>query len=735
MRRYALQLLCMMLIGGVMFSPNGAPGSPSSVLSPALQSPALQASKSLEAEYDNLLGLAKTYRQKGFRSKALPLLLRAEELSEKLSTKKQIESRLLLGRLFFELGEYPLSLQQLEHIPAITSDPYYLAEALNTIATTQSTLNSPKDATVAFNKAYELSLKSKDRSLQLTILTNQLRHSLDHGNRHEISPLLILSWSLADETGRQPQADVNISLANLYRRAFHEADLQKFWLRRAMILLDQAGEIARLTNNTLILSYALGYQAQLYVDNGNLTDGLAFARTASFLANSIGANESAYLWEWQIARIHHAQSETQKAIASYERAIDTLEHVRQDLINGSPFTFHQKVRPLFTQLSDILLHTASNVSSEHKQSYLKQVQGILEQSKSAELQDYFQNDCVIPDKSIDLGQIEQATAVIYPVILPDRLEILLNINDQIYQTVSHISEQELDSLVNEFRDHLQLDQGDDEYLELGQELYALLFADIEDLLAEKDIDTLLIIPDGVLRTVPMAAVYDGEQFMVQKYAIATTPGITLTLPKPLDVQKATLFAGGISDAVQGFPGLSGVPSELENLRVNYGATILKNTAFQTDAISQQLKSSDYSIVHIATHGHFDRNPQKSFLLTYNGVLTLDMLEQSIGGRRYLGNPLELLVLSACESAAGDSRAALGLAGVALKAGARSALATLWQISDAATVKIIASFYENAAKPDVTKAEALRVAQIALINEPQFQHPTDWAPFLLIGNWL
>ena len=138
---------------------------------------------------------------------------------------------------------------------------------------------------------------------------------------------------------------------------------------------------------------------------------------------------------------------------------------------------------------------------------------------------------------------------------------------------------------------------------------------------------------------------------------------------------------------------------------------------------------------LATHGHFDRNPQKSFLLTYDDKLTMDALSDSIGGRRYKGEPLELLVLSACETAAGDKRAALGLAGVALKAGARSALATLWQISDEATVKIITEFYLNTNQPELSKAQALQLSQVKLLKQERFRHPTDWAPFLLIGNWL
>ena len=106
------------------------------------------------------------------------------------------------------------------------------------------------------------------------------------------------------------------------------------------------------------LSYATGYLGRLYEDERKYTDALRLTREAAFHANSIDAFESAYLWQWQIARIYWAQGNEVQAIANYEHAIDLLENVRQELIDGSPYTFHQKVQPLFAELSDILLAPA-----------------------------------------------------------------------------------------------------------------------------------------------------------------------------------------------------------------------------------------------------------------------------------------------------------------------------------------------------------------------------------------
>ena len=114
---------------------------------------------------------------------------------------------------------------------------------------------------------------------------------------------------------------------------------------------------------------------------------------------------------------------------------------------------------------------------------------------------------------------------------------------------------------------------------------------------------------------------------------------------------------------------------------------------------------------------------------------MDELRQTIGARRYQEDPVELLVLSACETAAGDDRAALGLAGVALQAGARSAVATLWFINDESTAAMVSEFYRQLDESQLSKAEALRAAQLYLLDQSHYRHPSYWAPFLLIGNWL
>jgi len=182
--------------------------------------------------------------------------------------------------------------------------------------------------------------------------------------------------------------------------------------------------------------------------------------------------------------------------------------------------------------------------------------------------------------------------------------------------------------------------------------------------------------------------------------------------------------------------LTYVPGELRSIDQSYASETLLNENFTLEELQQKLADEQFSIVHIASHGQFDRDVHKTFVLTYDKKLTLNDLEVLIRPSQYRGRPVELLVLSACQTASGDDRAALGLAGVAIKAGARSALASLWFVNDQSTSALITEFYNQLRQsPPISKAQALRAAQIKLLSDRRYRHPCYWSPYLIIGNWL
>jgi len=187
--------------------------------------------------------------------------------------------------------------------------------------------------------------------------------------------------------------------------------------------------------------------------------------------------------------------------------------------------------------------------------------------------------------------------------------------------------------------------------------------------------------------------------------------------------------------VQGFPPLPAVADEVAALDALYAGTVLKDAQFSATGFQRAIERRPYSIVHVASHGEFGSNVGDTFLLTHDSRITLDQLEAQLGGTAYREQPVELLALSACQTASGDDRAALGLAGVAVKAGARSALATLWSVSDRASTLLVGEFYQGLQGAGTSKAQALQAAQRRLLADQRYRHPAYWSPFLLIGNWL
>jgi CHAT domain-containing protein len=499
-------------------------------------------------------------------------------------------------------------------------------------------------------------------------------------------------------------------------------------------LLQDAAASSRRWKDERLLSYALGYQGSALESRKRFAEAEGLTAQAADAAQRVGALESLYLWEWQAARLHQAQNRDEEALAAYRRAVFNLQQVRQDLAPGQ--FFREKVSPLFFGLSDLLLKKARVASDPGEaETLLREARSTLEQFKAAELQDYFQDRCVarFKEKSQGLEQVAAKTAVLYPILLPDRTEILAGFSDGLKQFVVPVGSERMNAEIHDFRFKLEK-RTTFQYLKPARQLHQWLMAPLTEELQRRGVDTLVIVPDGALRTIPFAALHDGRHYLVEQFAVATTPGLSLTDPQPLPRENLDMLINGLTEAVQDFPALPNVERELSAIQAEQGGTLLKNDRFRLDAVGQEMENNPYRIIHIASHGQFDRDPKKTFLLTYDDKMTMDLLERYVSAGKFRDKPVELLTLSACQTAAGDDRAALGLAGVAIKAGARSALASLWFINDQASSDLVTQFYENL-KNSVSKAEALRQAQRTLMNDPRYRHASYWAPFLMIGNWL
>jgi CHAT domain-containing protein len=356
--------------------------------------------------------------------------------------------------------------------------------------------------------------------------------------------------------------------------------------------------------------------------------------------------------------------------------------------------------------------------------------------KAAELRDYFRDDCVDAARArvTKLDAVTQRATIIYPIILRDRLELLVTLPGGLRRVAVPVTADILTQEVRQFRAKLEK-RTTREYLPHAQKLYDWLVRPLESELDAAKETTLVFVPDGALRTIPLAALHDGNQFLIDRYPVAITPGLDLTDPRPLKRENVKVLAAGLTEAVQGFPPLPHVANEITAIQSLYGTNRLLDKEFIAPKVQEELRDSRFNVVHIASHGQFSGDVEKTFLLTFDDKLTMDRLDQYVGLFRFRDDPLELLTLSACETAAGDDRAALGLAGIAVKAGARSALASLWFINDRATATLIGEFYRQLQDSSVSRAVALQRAQLRLLNDRIYQHPGYWSPFLLINNWL
>ncbi len=686
-----------------------------------------------------LLEQAGAYQALGQQRNALAVLRKAQPLAESLADPTRHAAVLgALGQALWLTGEKDEARRELERSIALARQANALqiaAASLNHLGNLYADQGNAPAARAAYEDSLHLARQVPAPALVATVRINIARLAVKAGDSRTAETRLT-------EAARQVE-----TLPDSREKAFHLLTLGQLRHRlpsaaqRAQATQDftAAAALARSLNDQRSLSYALGYQAQQQ-DASRSAEALALYRQAVFAAQQADAPELLYRWQWSIGRLLKQQSDPDGAILAYQQAVDHLQAIRPDFTpgqTGHADSFRASVGDAFTELADLLLQRAARQpTAAAREADLRAARDTMEALKTAEVRDYFRDECVtlLQSRTVALDQPSAHLAVLYPILLPDRLELLLSSSRGLQQVTVSVDRDAFTHAVREFRRYLEK-RTSREYLPLAQQLYSWLIRPLQSDLDAQQIETLVIVPDDPLRTIPLAALHDGQGFLIGRYAIAMTPGLTLTDLRPIQRHRTQLLLNGLTQAVQGFPALEHVQGELDAIHAAYGGKVLENEAFRLANVQRELKQTPYSVVHIASHGQFASDARNTFLLTFDDKLTLDRLERFMALGQYRAQPVELLTLSACQTAAGDDRAALGLAGVAVKAGARSALATLWFINDQASSLLVAEFYRQLQKPDLSKAQALQQAQLWLLADRRYQHPGYWAPFLLIGNWL
>lgn len=547
-----------------------------------------------------------------------------------------------------------------------------------------------------------------------------------------------------------------------------------------------------------IASYANGYLGKLYQNAQRRKEAIQLTQKAIFLAQEISATDLLYRWERQLGQLWRDEGQFDRAMQAYESAVEHSVAIRPKLAkthyydSQSSLSFRQTVAGrIYFEFVDLLLKTANNqLQPDQKEKYFCKARKIIEISQQSELKDYLQDDCRrIAEATKPIGceirlsdhcsekepiafkPSNHQAAILYFFVAPDRkrIEVLLYLVQR-RKTIHHtvLLQHDLKKVIYTFTADLSA-----KFPDLvrpipfdAQKLYNLLIKPIEADL-DSQVETLLIIPDDKLRRLPFAALYDEEkrEFLVQKsYTVLTVLAPKLVDDLPTEHQNFRLLLGGVKEVIPSAVCITKKPKllncaekELEAISKLYETQdqqILKNADFTKRQFSQLTleEKRPYHIVHIASHGKFEEAFKNSYILTYEACLYMDDLEDLSRSNLYRAMPLELLTLSACETAKGSDRAALGLAGVAVKTGAKSVLASLWKIEDGATCYLMAAFY-NYLSQGLSKAKALQRAQRDLLETPllngvekaywepcitcsdakNYQHPAYWAAFLLVGD--
>ncbi|NJR74700.1 MAG: CHAT domain-containing protein [Scytonema sp. CRU_2_7] len=487
------------------------------------------------------------------------------------------------------------------------------------------------------------------------------------------------------------------------------------WREIAEIVKVSANQAQQLQDNRTY-SYALGTLGNLYEQTQQWSEAQNLTEQAVKLAEGISASDIAYRWRWQLGRILRALGDDDKAKGSYKQAINHLKSLRNDLavVNRDvQFSFRDEVEPVYREYVSFLLE--GNFSEEN----IKVATEVIDSLQVAELDNFFRRACV-DAKTVQIDEIDKTnnTVFIYPLILPDRLAVIASLPNGAKrrytsdfpkdESGNFITSDKMEQTIEELSQKL-LNRNSGEFLPDLENLYKWLVQKTLDSNLKKDTNIVFIL-DGVLRNIPMAALYDGKQFLIEKeYNLALTPGLQL-LPTiaPLSAErlKRRVVVAGLSELPkefeQKYPGrfndLPYVTKEVSQIASEVKIPArqeLLNSKFTRIALTDAVKSSNAPVVHLATHGQFSSQADNTFILTWNGEVNVNELKSVLRTRETnQQEAVDLLVLSACQTAKGDNRATLGIAGIAIQSGARSTLATLWSVADDTTATVMTEFYDN-----------------------------------------
>ncbi len=689
---------------------------------------------------------------------SLKTLQQSYEIAHQIKSNSQIAQTLLsLGNAQSVKANKQRSPLQNTNIFAKTSPLAYVSKPIS-----QQTKKLYREAiqtyekTVAVSTSPTVKIKAQLNKLSLLIVLEEFSKAGELFSQLEstINKLPVSNASV--------KARINLAQNLLLLKQVSPKNAPK-WEKIAKILALSIKQ-AEVLEDTRLQSYATGILGSVYLQTQNLHDAQKLTEKSVDLALRVQAKDIAYLWQWQLGYIFKLEDNISQAIEYYSQAVDNLNDLRGDLLvlnSDIQYSFRDKVEPVYRQLVDLLLQSSSQNVSQNvnqkqlnqkqlNQENLKQARDVIEALQLREIENYFQEVCLqakpeIIDTVVD--RIDTTAAVIYPIILQNRLEIILRLPNQnkFNHYTTFIKANELENTLEKLQYSLRQPEQINQVNKISGEIYSWLIQPLEADLQNNKIETLVFVLDGNLRNIPMGVLYDSKapekspKYLIEKYAIALTSGLQMLEPKPLQRKELKILMAGVTEKRsinnKEFLPLSNVFLELNTIQSQIpNSKKLLNQTFTDVNLEKQIDSAKYTIVHIATHSNFSSNLEETYILTWDKLLKAEDFDNLLQiNKNAKSQAIELLVLSACETANGDKRATLGLSGIAIRAGSRSTVASLWAVEDESTAKLMSQFYQELQQNKLNKAKALQQAQIKLLKNSE--PPLTWAPYVLIGNWL
>lgn len=689
----------------------------------------------------NQINQAQALQTLGFYSRAQKILIKtAQTLQHQPDSATKATGLLSLGNVWRAEGKFNESLQILAkslEVAQKLSNPEAIAQAYLSLG---NTANAQQETQAALQYYQQADQKA-------TAVTTKIQANLNQLNLLQKNQQFAAAQKLLPKINSRIDNLPN-NRSTLYARINFAQSLWK--LKQNTTIAYSWQDLAQLLNNTIQAaqtlkdqhaeSYAWGILGLVDQQQDSLVNAQQATEKALSIAQAINAPELIYQWQWQLGRLLKQTENSQGAIVAYEEAVTTLQSLRRDLatINAHvQFSFRDRVEPVYRELVDLLLKPEQG--NEPTTVELTKARQAIESLQLAELDNYLRQACL--NAKVDLDRVvdlqDPTAAVIYPIILRDRLEVILKLpKQQLIHYTAYVPQSQVEKTLDELQRNLLEPDTLKNVQRLSKQVYQWLIEPGATKLAQSQVKTLIFVLDNPLRKIPMAALYDGQHYLIEQYRIALTLSLQLVEPKAIETEKLAVLIAGLSQARQGFSELKYVEEEVKQIRSKLPNQLLFDRQFTTQTFQDQINSQPFPIVHLATHGQFSSNSEQTYILAWDKPIKGNDLDNLIRARDQTStNAIELLVLSACQTATGDREAVLGLAGLAVSAGARSTIASLWNVNDASTALMMNQFYQGLVNKKLGIAEAFRQAQLNLLNNPQYQAPLFWSPYILIGSWL